>query len=150
MKQLFIVLILVILWSCQTKNDVLMLESPSGNLKILVSNEQGKVTYQLFTKTDSSESIVLAPSPLGLVRSDGNFAKGLTFVKRTETKSVSDSYTMVSGKQKELTYMANEAGFTFQNQNSQQMEIIFRLFDEGLAFRYFFPGQSDSVVWVVS
>ncbi len=150
MKQLFIVLILVILWSCQTKNDVLMLKSPSGNLKVLVGNEQGKVTYQLFTKTESSESLVLAPSPLGLVRSDGNFAEGLTFVKRTETKSVSDSYTMVSGKQKELTYRANEAGFTFQNENSQQMEIIFRLFDEGLAFRYFFPGQSNSAVWVVS
>ncbi len=148
MKQVFIGFILVMLGSCQTKKDVLMLESPSGNLKVVVSNEQGKVTYQLFTKTDSSESLVLAPSPLGLVRSDENFAENLSFVKRTETKTVKDTYSMVSGKQKELSYLANEAGFTFQNQNSQQIEIIFRIFDEGLAFRYFFPGQSDSLVSV--
>ncbi len=150
MKQLFTAFILVMLWSCQPEKEVLILESPSGNLKVTVTNEQGKVFYQLLTKTDTAEMLVLAPSPMGLVRSDGNLAENLSFVERTETKIVSDSYSMVSGKQKELSYLANEASITFQNQNQQQIEMVFRLFDEGLAFRYIFPGQSDYKVSVES
>ena len=150
MKELFTSLILIFLWSFQSEKEILMLESPSGNLKVVVTNDQGKAFYQLLTKTDTSELSVLAPSPLGLVRNDGNFTENLSFVKHTETKTVTDSYSMVSGKQKELSSLANEVTVVFQNQNGQQIEIVFRLFDEGLAFRYKFPGQSESKKWIES
>ncbi len=49
---------------------------------------------------------------------------------------------MLTGKQKELSYSAHEASILLSNPDGQQIEIVFRLFDEGLAFRYIFPEQS--------
>lgn len=150
MKQLFAAFILVMFWSCQSEKEVLNLESPSGNLKVLVTNEEGKVFYQLFSKTGNSETMVIKPSRLGLVRSDDDFSKNLSVKSKTEPKTVSENYFMISGKQRELSYTAREASAAFINSNGKQIEMVFRLFDEGLAFRYIFPGNSEEKVIVES
>lgn len=150
MKQLFTAFILVMFWSCQSEKEVLNLESPSGNMKVLVTNEEGKVFYQLFSKTDTSETLVIKPSLLGLIRRDGNFAENLSLESRSEIKTLTENYSMISGKQKEISWKANEAMLLFKNQDGKQVEMIFRLFDEGLAFRYIFPGNSEEKVTVKS
>ena len=142
--------LLVSVWACQSDKNVLVLESPSGNLKVLVTNEEGKVFYKLFSKTGSSETSVIKPSPLGLIRSDGNFAENLSLESRSEIETLTENYSMVSGKQKELSWKANEARLLFKNQDGKQVEMVFRLFDEGLAFRYVFPGNSEDMVIVES
>jgi hypothetical protein len=150
MKQLFTVFMLVMLWSCQSEKEVLKLESPSGNLKVLVTNEEGKVFYQLFGKTGTSETLVIKPSPLGLIRSDGNFTENLSLENKSEITTLTENYSMVSGKQKELSWTANEATLLFKNQNGKQVQMVFRLFDEGLAIRYIFPENSEEKVTVES
>ena len=117
---------------------------------VMVSQEDGKLFYQLFRKSDSAETVVLHPSPLGLERSDGSFAEKLKLVQRSEGKPLSESYSMISGKQKEHSWSANEASLLFKNRDGKQIEMVFRLFDEGLAFRYVFPGNSEEKVTVVS
>jgi hypothetical protein len=136
--------------ACQPEKNLLVLNSPSGNLKVTVTNEEGKVFYQLFSKTDTSESLVIKPSPLGLIRSDGNFAENLSLENRSEIKTLTENYSMVSGKQKELSWTANEVRLLFKNQEGKQVEMVFRLFDEGLAFHYVFPGNSEEKVTVES
>jgi hypothetical protein len=134
----------------QPEKNLLVLNSPSGNLKVTVTNEEGKVFYQLFSKTGTSESLVIKPSPLGLIRSDGNFAENLSLENRSEIKTLTENYSMVSGKQKELSWTANEVRLLFKNQEGKQVEMVFRLFDEGLAFHYVFPGNSEEKVTVES
>ena len=147
-KNLIFALLLVSVWACQPDKNVLVLESPSGNLKVLVTNEEGKLFYQLFSKTDTSETLVIKQSPLGLIRSDGNFAENLLLENLSEIKTLSENYSMLSGKQMELSWTANEATLLFKNQEGKQIEMVFRLFDEGLAFRYIFPGKSEDKVTV--
>lgn len=149
-KNLIFALLLVSVWACQPDKNVLVLESPSGNLKVLVTNEEGKLFYQLFSKTDTSETLVIKQSPLGLIRSDGNFAENLLLENLSEIKTLSENYSMLSGKQMELSWTANEATLLFKNQEGKQIEMVFRLFDEGLAFRYIFPGKSEDKVTVES
>ncbi len=151
MKYLFFVFIFATLWSCQPKSELLLLESPSGNLKVVVTTtEEKKVFYQVVSKTDSAEMLVVAKSPLGLVRSDADFTANLSFESASEPKIVSDTYTMVSGKQSKLSYSAKEATLNFANEAGQEMQIVFRVFDEGMAFRYIFPGESDEKLSVES
>lgn len=151
MKYLVLAFIFATLWSCQPKSELLVLESPSGKLKVVVTtNEEKKVFYQVINKTDSAETVVVAKSPLGLVRSDADFTANLSLESESEPKLVSDTYTMVSGKQINLSYSAKEATLNFTNEAHQQMQIVFRIFDEGVAFRYVFPGQSDEKLSVES
>lgn len=49
--------------ACQPEKNLLVLNSPSGNLKVTVTIEEGKVFYQLFSKTDTSETLIIKPSP---------------------------------------------------------------------------------------
>lgn len=150
LRNLSILLLFMAFWACQPEKELIVIESPSGNLKVSVTNEEGKVFYQLFSKTDTSETLVIKPSPLGLVRSDGNFAENLSLENRSEIKTLIENYSMVSGKQKKLSWTANEATLLFKNQEGKQLEMVFRLFDEGLAFRYIFPGNSLDKVTVES
>lgn len=136
--------------ACQPEKNLLVLNSPSGNLKVTVTIEEGKVFYQLFSKTGTSESLVIKPSPLGLIRSDGNFTENLSLENKSEITTLTENYSMVSGKQKELSWTANEATLLFKNQNGKQVQMVFRLFDEGLAFRYIFPENSEEKVTVES
>jgi alpha-glucosidase len=150
MKHIVHFLILLLVLSCQPRKTELVLESPSKNLKAHVFLAEGKIFYQLFSNSGTIETPVIKPSPLGLVRGYGNFAENLTIEKIGGVKPVSDAYTMLTGKQKELAYQANEAFIMLRNPNGQRIEMIFRLFDEGLAFRYIFPGQSDELYSVES
>jgi alpha-glucosidase len=136
--------------ACQPEKNLLVLNSPSGNLKVLVTNEEEKVYYQLFSKTGTSETLVIKPSPLGLIRSDGNFTENLSLENKSEITTLTENYSMVSGKQKELSWTANEATLLFKNQNGKQVQMVFRLFDEGLAIRYIFPENSEEKVTVES
>lgn len=151
MKYLLLICLSVLLWSCHSPKELMILQSPSGNLKVVVTNnDEQRIFYQVFSKVDSTETEVISKSPLGLVRSDDSFIQNLSFNGLSEVKEVSDSYMMVSGKFKNLSYSANEVALNFSNDAKQKMEIVFRVFDEGVAFRYVFPGQSDSKVDVES
>jgi len=136
--------------ACQPEKNLLVLNSPSGNLKVTVTIEEGKVFYQLFSKAGTSESLVIKPSLLGLIRSDGNFTENLSLEKKSEITTLTENYSMVSGKQKELSWTANETTLLFKNQDGKQVQMVFRLFDEGLAFRYIFPENSEEKVTVQS
>lgn len=148
MRQLFAVIILALFAACQPNKNVLVLESPSGNLKVLVTNDEGKVSYQLFSKSGNSETMVIKPSRLGLVLSNDDFSENLSLESKTEPKTVSENYSMISGKQNELSYTAREASVLFTNSSGKQVDMVFRMFDEGLAFRYVFPENSESEVSV--
>lgn len=143
MKNACLLFSLFMLFACQPEKSELVMESPSGNLKVEVVIDEGKVYYQLNILDDQSETMVIKPSPLGLERNDGDFSKNLSLKKITGVETVSDSYSMLTGKQKDLSYTANEASMLFSNPEGQQIEMVFRLFDEGLAFRYVFPEQSE-------
>lgn len=147
---LVFVFLFLSIWACQPNKNVLVLESPSGNLKVTVTSEEGKVFYQLLSKNGNAETLVIKPSPLGLTRSDGNFSENLSLENQSEIKTLTENYSMVSGKQKQLSWTANEATLLFKNQEGKQVKMVFRLFDEGLAFRYIFPEQSEEEVRVKS
>ena len=143
MKNTYLLFLLLILAACQQKKSELVMKSPSENLEVQVKINDGKVSYQLYDLQGQSKSMIINPSPLGLKRNDGNFSKNLSLKKISEVKTVSDSYSMITGKQKDLSYTANESSMVFRNPEGQQIEMVFRLFDEGLAFRYLFPEQTE-------
>jgi alpha-glucosidase len=106
-------------------------------------------TSSFFTRVESKKSgsgtVVIEKSPLGLIRLDGDFSTGMSFVSESETKPIRETYTMLSGKQSRIQVDATEKTFTFANKTGAQLQIIVRMSADGAAFRYRFPEKNDKI-----
>jgi len=86
-----------------------------------------------------SGSIILKPSKLGIVRSDGDFSVNLTLDSVSSESIVSDQYTLLHGKRLNCRYVGKRRIFYLKSASSQKMEIVFQVSNDGVAFRYCFP-----------
>ncbi|UTF61556.1 glycoside hydrolase family 97 protein [Gilvimarinus sp. DA14] len=115
------------------------LTSPDGDLVLTLSEgERGRIEYSL----SHNNRAVLEPSPLGLVLNDARFDTNLTLVDAGEVSEVTDRYTMAHGKQREISYSANEQVFSVKNAEGDSLKVAFRLSDDGLAFQYRIPNET--------
>lgn len=122
------------------------LDSPGKLLAVeLELNEKGKLLFQL---RHHGEHVIQA-SPMGIHFAATGFEYGLSKAGPVETSLVSAEYEMWAGKQSKLHYQANELVIPLVNADSHAMHLRLRLSDDGLAYRYEFPGTSTET-WTVS
>jgi hypothetical protein len=107
----------------------------------------GTPTYQLQYKG----KVVIKPSALGLeLKNDTKSLRNDFTVTNTETASHNSTWEPVWGEVKTIRNQYNELSATLtQKVTDRQMIIRFRLFDEGLGFRYEFPTQKNLVYFVI-
>ena len=115
--------------------------SPNGQLQLNFSvNSQGEPVYELFYKGKA----VIKPSKLGLeLKNDPGLMNGFTLAD-TQTSTFDETWEPVWGEVKQIRNHYNEMAVTL-DQKAQDRNIIirFRLFDDGLGFRYEFPLQKN-------
>jgi len=141
-KLLFILFVIVFLSNAFCVESY-TLKSPDGILLVNFSlSSSGEPVYSVF----HSGSIILKQSKLGIVRSDEDFSTNLTIDSVSSESTISDEYTLLHGKRLNCSYTANKRIFYLKNANSKLMEIIFQVSDDGVAFRYHFPGKTDKMV----
>lgn len=145
------------------------LTSPDGNLVMNFSlNEQGAPVYDLTFK----EKTVIKPSTLGLelkredpekktdfewtemkdkagVDQRANLMTGFK-IKDTRTSTFDETWRPVWGEESEIRNHYNELEVTLdQPMNNRYIVIRFRLFNDGLGFRYEFPQQQNLNYFVI-
>jgi hypothetical protein len=143
-NQLFILAVAFLLSACATTNqNNWNFSSPDGKITLTVNlNESGSVYYTLLNQYRT----VIGESPMGMIFEEANFDAGLSFVSETTAKNLTENYTLLHGKKMKNNPVWNEMALVFQNKQSQQIEIQFRLYDTGLAFRYHLPaGENPSL-----
>lgn len=129
------------------KPDGMGVQSPDGRLKVLVSlNNAGTPEFNTLFKGN----LVMEGNRLGLVRDDADFSQNLRLVSASDVEKVEDQYTLLHGKKGTCVYRANRKIFRFRNRDDKELHIIFQLSDDGVAFRYFFPGGEDGIVKRIS
>lgn len=101
---------------------------------------------QPFYIIEYGKNKILGASPLGIIRQDGDFTKNLTLLSSPESKKISEKYQLVNAKRRNNSYQANQHTFHLKNAGGEPMDIIFRLSNDGVAFRYFFPGRTDTLI----
>ena len=104
--------------------------SPDGNLTVIVDNENGTPTYQISV----GNVVFLEKSPLGLKLNFEDLTKGLT-LKECKVTPVSETYSLKTIKQSNVTYNANVAVCQFEKGNTK-MDIIFSVSNRDVAYRY--------------
>ena len=118
-------------------------QSPNGQLQVAVSDEGGKPVYWI----KRGDVVFLEKSPLGLAMNFDDLTQGLR-LKDCEVSKVNDDYTLSTIKQRHVVYEATEAVCQFEKDGRHALDIIFRISNRDVAFRYkvYTKGQLFSAV----
>ena len=114
--------------------------SPDGTL-VLRHVSSG---FTLSKNTDSGEVKVVDIPTIGVSTVNGR-GSDLTF-KNITKDSFEARYTMLTGKRRECSNSANEYTYIYEDSIGAEVRIVFRLFNDGLAFRYELDGLTDDIV----
>ena len=122
------------------------LSSPGGLMKVDFQLREGVPTYSV----DYKEKTVVAPSTLGLeLKEGGNLMDGFEIIK-TETTTFDETWQPVWGEVKDIRNHYNEMLVSLKQPSTDRyMNLRFRVYDEGVGFRYEFPQQQHLVYFVV-
>ena len=124
------------------------LKSPNGDLEMKFSlQENGTPAYQLFYKGKE----VIKTSTLGLELKDDETSLMSGFeISDSKTSNFDETWTPVWGETAEIRNHYNELAITLEQPSADRRMIIrFRMFNDGLGFRYEFPQQKNLVYFVI-
>jgi len=111
--------------------------SPNGEIEVVISDDRGIPTY----KASFRGNVVISSSRLGMrfARSAG-LDEGLTLAK-TESSSHDQTWEQPWGERRFVRENYNEVFVEFVSANSpdRRIGVRFRVFDDGLGFRYEIP-----------
>ena len=117
--------------------------SPGGNLLVTVVLENLDDPYPdeegLYFSVSANGRQVLPFSPLGVTMRDADFVRDLKPVRQTD-RVIDETYPMPSGKKSTHYNRANETTLIFENGQGNAMHVVFRAYNDGIAYRYHFPG----------
>lgn len=91
----------------------------------------------------------LQPSPLGMVANIGDFSSGMSLEKNVSTNKIDETYELASIKKSKVRYVANEAVFSFTQQGKTIYDVIFRISNNDVAFKYKMYPQGETLSCVV-
>ena len=145
MKNIFIACLCIFMMAVANGQQ---LKSPNGKMLMQFSLQaDGAPSYTL----SYNNAVVIKPSLMGLELKDDKKSL-LNSFSITDSKAVTfdETWQPVWGEVKNIRNNYNELAVTLtQKETDRQMIIRFRLYDEGLGFRYEFPEQKNLVYFVI-
>jgi len=137
---LYLLAVLCIISACTQHEDTLT--SPSGNIKLhfTISGDNIIMIYDV----EYNEADLIDSSLLKLEFNNIDQFSGLQVVG-TSTRSVDETWNRVWGKSKSVRNHCNESILSLQEKEGQmrKINIVFRAYDDGIAFRYHIPEQDN-------
>ena len=139
----FIAMAMLLVSSVASAEDK-QIASPDGKLVVTVSDRDGRPSYSV----SYDNVLFLGPSPLGIVANIGDFSSGMSLEKNVSINEIDETYELPSIKQSKVHYVANEAVFLFTQQGKTVYDVIFRISNNDIAFKYkMYPqGETQSCV----
>lgn len=116
--------------------QVAKLESPDKSIILNVFlSASGEIQYQV----KKSGVDVIQSSALGVMMKDHDFARHMKLATIKAPERIQDNYQIKNAKKSNINYKANQLVISFINEEGKKMDVIFRLSNDGVAFRYSFP-----------
>jgi hypothetical protein len=144
MKHLFSIFLIFTLSIAHAQS----VQSPSGKIAVnfkLAGN--GQPTYSVSYK----DKAVIMESALGIKLKEKPALDANFEIVTSKAATFNESWKPVLGEQATIANHYNELTVSLMNKDSKiKMNIIFRVFDEGVAFRYDFPRQAELNYFIIS
>ena len=144
MKKNLLTLCLLLMSFCGAQAET-KVSSPDGRIVVTIDMaDGGTLNYQV--SYDGQQ--LLMPSPLGAVTNVGDYSKGLELTEVTQ-RQVDERYELRNIKQSQVHYEAAEAVCQLSQRGQHVMDVVFRVSNRDVAFRYKFYPRRDRLVCVV-
>ena len=122
----------------QPMTDAVTLQSPDGKLVLRFAVTDGVPRYSL----DRGNVAVILPSRLGFDLLDREDLDGGFSIAGSSTDSFDETWEPVWGEEASIRNHYNELLVDLKQENGAAMSVRFRLYDDGLGFRYEFPQEN--------
>ena len=141
----FFIVMAMLLASSVASAENKQITSPDGKLVVTVADMDGRPSYSV----SYDNVLFLKPSPLGIIANIGDFSSGMSLEKNVSTNKIDETYELASIKKSKVHYVANEAVFSFTQQGKTIYDVIFRISNNDVAFKYKIYPQGETLSCVV-
>ena len=115
-----------------------LVTSPDGTVKVTVGVKSCKPYYTV----QYAGKTLIAPSHLGFQLDCGLLGDNVKLTgKRYDTKD--ETWTQPWGEEQEVRNHYNELTVSFTEKSSRQMDVVFRVFNDGVGLRYILPSKKQ-------
>ena len=141
----FFIVMAMLLGSSVASAENKQMTSPDGKLVVTVADMDGRPSYSV----SYDNVLFLKPSPLGMIANIGDFSSGMSLEKNVSTNKIDETYELASIKKSKVHYVANEAVFSFTQQGKTIYDVIFRISNNDVAFKYRMYPQGETLSCVI-
>jgi hypothetical protein len=104
---------------------------PDKKLSVKFLIDKGRPFYSL----NYNGKVMLEKSPLGLITNVSDLSSGLKIINQKDSV-IDKTYKESKIKKSQIHYVANEKIISVENEKKERLDIIFRVSDNDIAFRY--------------
>ena len=122
------------------------IKSPNGDIQLIFSIDNGIPIYQINYKGQS----IIKKSKLGLELKDQEDLLSDFKVMQTDSSTFEEKWKPVWGEEEEIHNHYNELYIHLkQNCTNRSLDLRFRVYNEGIGFRYEFPEQKELTYFII-
>lgn len=139
--------ILLLVYACHTYGQhISRVKSPHQNLRLEFSiNQEGQPVYAVW----KSKEPIIQPSKLGFKAAEADFSESLRILG-SEVNTFQEKWNPVWGQSSEIENTYSSLTVHLSTIKGDLISIEFRVFDDGLGFRYVFPEQPNHDTLTIS
>ena len=148
MKTIYTFLLCLVMLRAADAQENKVIRTSMNKVKLeFMLDAEGKPVYSVFY----GDKPVIKPSPMGFTLTDGTLDKDFELTG-SESTSFDETWKPVWGEVSSIRNHYNQVTVHLRQKTGQKrlMNIIFRVFEDGVGFRYEFPKQPNLRYFVVS
>ncbi|MFV0536011.1 MAG: glycoside hydrolase family 97 protein [Dysgonomonas sp.] len=140
MKYTLNLLLFVFLFTTACTQKGSSVKSPDGTISVAVGSENGKIYYTV----NKENKTILNKSFLGFILKDSELDKNL-IIKDVKQSSFSETWDQPWGEETSVENKYNQLAVNVEEADGlkRKFTVVFRVFDDGVGFRYEFPEQEN-------
>ncbi len=144
MKNLISTIFILFIAFCAVNAAQNVVKSPDRAIEVSVNTDNGIPTYSI----KYNGKTFFKNSPLGLTTNVGDSSSGMTLDENVNRRNISETYQLRNIKKSSVNYNATEGVFSFSKNDKPAFDIVFRVSNNDVAFKYqLYPqGQRKSCV----
>lgn len=144
-EKILFFLFLILITGCE-KKTANVVSSPNQKISLEAILEEGNLFYTV----SRNQQTVINKSRLGFVLKEGNFDRNFK-VEHVEHSSFNETWEQPWGEEISVVNNYNEMTVNLIEANATQrkLKVVFRVFNDGIGFRYEFPEQENMKNFVI-
>ena len=128
----------VLSFSCSDQKST-SITSPDGRLSVTLNTDGSFSKDRLTYVVAFNDQPLLEESPLGFEMADGLNLGSSFRILNVEDTVINEEYSMPFGKSSRIESLSKQQTVFLQDNKGNRLDMVFRLFNDGVAFRYYFP-----------